>query len=386
MRAKIVPSVLLAAMILFVGGGVMEQRIALAQFNPGAVGVSPDRAVTTATHVWTLAEMAAARPMPMPDARALSTDNNNMTAPRRLGSPGFAPGSAAAPELFSGLSAGAGAVPLDDPVPSYAYPPPFTRYENFPATLNQYKQVPYKTIGKLFFTIPGQGNFVCSAASIGNYAIWTAGHCVVSPGGIWHTDIQFVPGYRDGAAPYGVFTGSFSISLTGWIINGDLRYDSGVVVLNKNVIAPSTTLRKVSQRVGWLGFAWNWPHKHEQSHWAMIGYPQAAPFNGLRQHICQASWAYNDTLLAFPLGNNGKHLPTGAGCDQTGGTSGGPWIRQYGTSNWLNGNQSYRRVLGGVEQTKELFTPYFDNDSKSLWDCAQNSGPGVLRCAAPPVP
>jgi hypothetical protein len=385
MRARIVMGVLLAAMILSIGGGVMEQRAA-AQVNPGGIGVSPDRAQITAAHVWTLDEMAAAQPMPMPEASGLSTDNNAMTAPRRLGSPGFAPGSVAAPEHSSALTAAADVVPLDNPLPSYAYPPPYTRYENFPTTQSQYRQFPYRTVGKLFFTIPGQGNFVCSAASIGNYAIWTAGHCVVSPNGIWHTNIQFVPAYRDGAAPFGVFTGNFSISLNGWIVNGDLRYDSGVVVLNKNAIAPSTTLKKVSQRVGWLGFAWNWPHTHEQSHWVMTGYPQAAPFNGLRQQICQGSWAYNDTILSFPLGDNGKHLPTGAGCDQTGGTSGGPWIRQYGTSNMLNGNQSYRRIIGGVMQTHEMFTPYFDNDSKALWDCAQNSGPGVFKCVAPAVP
>jgi hypothetical protein len=140
MRAKIALSVLLAAMILSAGGGVMEQRVG-AQANPGGIGVSPDRAEIVAAHVWTLEEMAAARPMPMPEARGLSSDFNNLTAPRRLGRPGFSPGSAAAPELLGALSDD-GVVPLDNPAPAYAYPPPFTRYENFPATKAQYKQFP----------------------------------------------------------------------------------------------------------------------------------------------------------------------------------------------------------------------------------------------------
>ena len=39
------------------------------------------------------------------------------------------------------------------------------------------RSTPYRSIGKLFFK-RGSSSFVCSAASIGGDAIWTAGHCL----------------------------------------------------------------------------------------------------------------------------------------------------------------------------------------------------------------
>ena len=49
----------------------------------------------------------------------------------------------------------------------------------------------------------------------------------------------------------------------------------------------------------------------------------------------------------------------------TGGTSGGPWVWQFGTGNYLNGVNSFRRT--GYSQ--ELFAPYFDTAIKDLKDC-----------------
>jgi len=110
----------------------------------------------------------------------------------------------------------------------------------------------------------------------------------------------------------------------------------------------------LSSKVGWLGFAWN---KGDLLSWFAIGYPAVSPFDGGKQVVCAASFAYLDL--------NVQNSPHAIGCDQTGGTSGGPWILQYGTNYYLNGNQSYRYVV--PYHPLELFSPYFDDGTYSLW-------------------
>ncbi len=71
----------------------------------------------------------------------------------------------------------------------------------------------------------------------------------------------------------------------------------------------------------------------------------------------EASYAYDGNPGCSPK-------PVGIGCDMTGGCSGGPWVWQFGTKNYLNGNNSYRNS----SKTKEIFSPYFGKHAKSLWD------------------
>ena len=61
---------------------------------------------------------------------------------------------------------------------------------------------PRRVNGKLFFTKPTGGRFVCSATMIRpNFAI-TAGHCVhTGRGGDWMRDVVFVVAYNKGSEP-----------------------------------------------------------------------------------------------------------------------------------------------------------------------------------------
>ena len=74
---------------------------------------------------------------------------------------------------------------------------------NTAATNTQY---PYRASGKLFFNVNG-GTSVCSASLIKRGIVVTAAHCVAAFGRRqFYSDWRFVPGYRNGAAPYGVWT------------------------------------------------------------------------------------------------------------------------------------------------------------------------------------
>jgi V8-like Glu-specific endopeptidase len=317
---------------------------------------SPARtAELAAAQVFTAEEMEAAEPC---DVIEISEDMLREHQQRMEERPEAGPGAG----LESGgppqtATAAATAVEPTATTGGYDYPGPYTRHE----VLSPYTTYPYVTIGKLFFEQGGR-NFVCSASSIGNYAVWTAGHCVHQgnnrPDG-WATRVVFVPAYRDGAAPYGQWPASHLWTRTAWYrsgIPGGLCEDMGGAIL-----FPQGG-RSISQVVGWLGLAWNWSRLQ---HWHALGYPAAAPFTGGRLIEVEASYAYSDGNLDC------DPKPHATGDDMTGGCSGGPWVWRFGTGNYLNGNNSYRYG----NRPEELYSPYFGNEAKALWDSLQASTP-----------
>jgi V8-like Glu-specific endopeptidase len=304
-----------------------------------------------AANIWTAEAMKSAQPCNILEidddviegerAREQLSESREQAVP---GSPGSPQEEIGDPEQSQDL----------ETVLGYSYPPPFTRWENF----SDYRTWPYRAVGKLFFKRNGQ-SFVCSASSIGGCAIITAGHCVhagndSSTG--WSTDVVFVPAYKDGECPFGQWPARNSTTRTQWYSNGipkGLSEDIGGCVLHKQ------GGQTISQRVGWLGFAWN---QSRLEHWIALGYPAASPFNGQRMQINAASYAYNGDVGASPD-------PVGMGNDLTGGSSGGPWIRQFGSSYHVNGVNSYRRN----SNPKEMFSPYIGNAAKSLYDSLRNA-------------
>jgi V8-like Glu-specific endopeptidase len=247
----------------------------------------------------------------------------------------------------------------------YPYPPPYTRYEAVPF----YTKVwPHRTIGKLYFS-QGGFDYYCTASSIGGHAVWTAGHCVSDGAGNWSYNLVFVPAEMDWnpAVAWAVWNNYYNLwTFTDWHLYGDLCRDSGGVVFYPNPQGKPVSV------VGWLGFAWNW---NPDQHWHEIGYPGSDPFDGSRQIVCASSRSRADEICVF-----GDNPPTmGAGCDQTPGCSGGPWIMHYTPwfkigGNYINGNFSYHWI--GWEEEK--FSPYFDDASFGLYDVLINDVP-VLR-------
>jgi V8-like Glu-specific endopeptidase len=302
-----------------------------------------------ATRPWTKEEMLAAKPYPLPTSKA---DRSGVTnAPEvQVGDPGFKPSSLpmnARP--MADVDADLGVFSAPSPL-GYSYPAPFTRYTNF----DTYTRFPYVTIGKLFFTQYGI-NYVCSASSIGNYAMWTAGHCIHagdnSSSG-WSYNVVFVPAYSNGAAPRGQWTAYTLTTMTAWYTSADFRYDMAGAAMYTNGSG-----YKLSQVVGNLGFTYN---ISRNLHWFQVGYPAASPFAGRYMIINASSYAYDDTSMGTPY-------PIGVGDDMTGGSSGGPWIYTFrgnaGATNYLNGNVSYR--YSGYPL--EMFSPYFGNGANTLW-------------------
>lgn len=363
-----ISALLLAALLLTGVGGpaaATPPKPVLPDQNGGVITSDRDGVDVAAARPWTEAEMAAAKPYPLPEVEAKALTEAIESIEKELAAgpagaiPGALPGGEPAPSgngtqlLNIGPSAG---------LTGYGYPPPYTRFQVFTgiAAPNTYTLWPYVTVGKLFFTQRGS-NYVCSAASIRRYAIWTAGHCVhdgSNSSAGWSTNVVFVPAYLNNARPRQTWSAKTLATSTYWYSRGNpngLRYDFGAVGLKKN------GSYGIGDIVGYLGFAWNWAY---QQHWNSFGYPAASPFNGQTMHTCQASYAYS-----LSYGNIGA-LTQAIGCDMTGGCSGGPWILQFGTGNYLNSDNSYGRT--GYSQ--ELNGPHFTDgyaSAKTLFDwCA----------------
>lgn len=231
----------------------------------------------------------------------------------------------------------------------YDYPAPYSSLEVF----DDYKVYPYRCIGKIFFRSNGR-DFVCSGASIGNNAIWSAGHCLHrgnnSDDG-YSTDVIFVPAYKDGEAPYGQWEAKQLIVRNAWYRDGNpggLYQDMGGVILYP------LNGKKISEVVGWLGFSW---HRGKYQHWTQFGYPAGDPFNGQRLMQNSSSFAYDGSVSGSPK-------PVGVGSNFTGGASGGPWIVEFGTKNYLNGCNSYKHR----DRSEEMYSPYFNENAKALYD------------------
>jgi V8-like Glu-specific endopeptidase len=289
---------------------------------------------------WTTEDFLSAEPYPVPEVTdAMVSEFIEKSTPQSAKGGSVIPGGP--PNSDGGADGGEVALT------GYPYPPPFNQHE----VLAAYTGYPYCTVGKIFFK-QGGGNYVASAAAIGRNGIWTAGHCVHSgdgqPSG-WSTNLVFVPGYRDGAAPFGQFTMRQLFCRTNWYQHGNpggLFEDMGAAILNP------LNGRMLSELVGWLGFAWNFSRDQI---WTSLGYPAAPPFNGQRMWQDTAPYANDGSVPGSPP-------PIGIGCSMTGGCSGGPWVLGLGSTNYVNGHNSYRPN----NQPLEMYSPYFGENAHSL--------------------
>lgn len=220
-----------------------------------------------------------------------------------------------------------------------------------------------KTTGKVFFTMAGE-DFQCSGSSVraaSRDLVVTAGHCVNAGPGAFATNVVFIPGYRDGTAPYGTFPARTLTTTNQFRTTGDLNYDVGMVAVSPVGGA------HLADTVGAQGIAFN------QARGAIMyafGYPAASPYDGSKLAWCHAK-VVDDTI--------GDTQDQGLDCNLTGGASGGPWFMGYDESTGLgaeNSLNSFKYESGGLlglgaTSSKEMYGPYFGSVIQSLYTSAQ---------------
>ena len=290
-----------------------------------SVSVSPKQALAAAP------DYANAKPMPLPKA---------FKAP--------APGPAAAAGLPNAVPAYVGSgqgLPAVVPVPkaiSSAIPEeagtnnhPFTTAWANAWRDPTFNDWPFRAAGRLFFNIPGQGTFVCSASLIKPGVVVTAAHCVANFGHQqFYNSWTFIPAYYNGSGAYGAWSVATAAVLTSYFNGSDPCAQSGVIcqddvallVLNKQGSNYAGNL------TGWYGYGWNgysyfpW-FGASQAEITQLGYPVALD-GGLRMER-------NDSL-GYNAGS-GFSNNTVIGSLMTGGSSGGPWLVNFGVDPSLSG-------------------------------------------------
>lgn len=181
------------------------------------------------------------------------------------------------------------------------------------------RSYPYSAVGVLFFRIPGQGGFACSGAVIAPRLVLTAGHCAHSGSGDesgWYTDFEFAPAYRDGVAPYSTWTATAAFTTAPWY-NGRDRVpnaaDYALIEMGDQTVDGSP--RRIGEVVGYLGYQTD---RLIPNHAHLLGYP-AAFDGGERMH----------QVTAQSYRKSGENTVI-YGSDMTEGSSGGPWIMNFG--------------------------------------------------------
>jgi V8-like Glu-specific endopeptidase len=208
--------------------------------------------------------------------------------------------------------------------------------------------------GVIFFELEG-GLARCSGTSVNapNFSVvFTAGHCVNSGGshGRWYNRRWvFVPGYRFGQRPFGVFPAKWLDSTQPWLTTGSENADVGAAVVTRNESG-----RRLGDAVGGAGIAWNLkPNQVFDIH----GYPAGHPFDGETQRLCSQTPFLGHDPESFFFGGP---LNLAVDCDVTGGASGGGWTIAGGL---LNSVTTY----GYLDDPSTDFGPYFGSEVARLY-------------------
>jgi V8-like Glu-specific endopeptidase len=164
-------------------------------------------------------------------------------------------------------------------------------------------------VGALFEHGP-TGNHFCTASVVsspGKNLLITAAHCINGGKGSsgYDSDIVFIPDYRDGQEPFGVWTPAKLIVAPQWASSSDPDFDVGFVVLEANH-------GKDIQQV--LGASRLGTDQGYQYLVHVTGYP-----NSENVPITCVNWTsrFSDTQLKFECAG------------YTGGTSGSPWVTRF---------------------------------------------------------
>lgn len=204
-------------------------------------------------------------------------------------------------------------------------------------------------IGKLFVRL-GTSDYSCSASvivSTNGDTLFTAGQCVWnSASQTWASDVIFVPGYSDGASPYGIWVWRTVAAMNGWTLFKDYNYDVAIVLL-----APSTTEQHVQDLTGSLGMTVNAP---KQAQTVAYGYSSNVE-QGKRLASC-SGLATPATIPQVP-DYQGMGLP----CSLSAGSAGGPWTQ----------DGSYQTSVNSftlATQSNVMFGLYFGDAVLNLWE------------------
>jgi V8-like Glu-specific endopeptidase len=252
---------------------------------------------------------------------------------------------------------------------AHAATPPFTVTEVDPTL------APNRSSGKLFFTYPGGPTpSQCSAAVVdaeNQSVIVTAGHCVLGKEETeFSTKMVFVPGYRNGDAPFGEYPAQTLITTPQWMESRNTKYDFAAVVLGRNADGAA-----VEDVVGGLPIAFNQPRDQTYTHYGYPGQP-SPPYDGERMFTCESAYGGDVEAASGGVPYEGPKLLS-IGCDQEQGASGGAWLNPQGVVTAVATN--------GLPSADLLLAPYLGDVAAAVFSSASATVPVIETCQGLPV-
>jgi V8-like Glu-specific endopeptidase len=324
MRTRRLPW-LFSAMLAFTVFGSVSERLANAQDVRNVGGVTVLSVKNTGA-----VDFVHATAMPLPES-SLSSDSTQaliqaLLAPPARGPSGGSPG-AKGTGITSPSFLGApvaeelGVTPEDWGTSNH----PFTTARADLYVLNTNTAYPYRAAGKLFFNV-GSSSAWCSASLIKPGIVVTAAHCVANYGQQqFYSNWQYVPGYRNGSAPFGVWTARNVYILTKYYNGTDNCAVYGVVcpddvaVIVLNGVPGNTT--------GWLGYWYGGGFtSNGLAEITQLGYP-----------IGLDSGFYMERNDSYSYVNVSLSSNNIIGSNMNNGSSGGPWTENFGSTSVLTG-------------------------------------------------
>jgi hypothetical protein len=204
----------------------------------------------------------------------------------------------------------------------------------------------------------------------------TAGHCVydtdlIGENGQWNAHELFIPGFRDGKAPYGSFVARAGVVHSQWLLNDQIdsrfdAYDQAFLVLGRNehgARAGDVAEQNIGLNEKGSQYAYEFGYPRASAAENRTGRPE---FTGLRLAYCYGPAHADPGSADFPE-------PAGLwgnACVMGGGSSGGPRIVHFnraagvGTVAGVNTQGVYLNGSGAVCDdpagcTRHLVGPQF---------------------------
>jgi V8-like Glu-specific endopeptidase len=205
-------------------------------------------------------------------------------------------------------------------------------------------------VGALFVHEAG-GNHFCTASVVDSPSrdlLVTAAHCINGGrGGGYRSDIVFIPAYRDGQAPFGVWTPARLLVAAGWARSGDPALDVGFVLLKPD------HGRNIEDVLGANTLDFNPGYRNLVR---VTGYPRTA-----QEPVTCKNWTTRQSATQLRFDCNGF----------TGGTSGSPWVTGFDPT---TGTGRIVGVLGGYQEGGDTqaisYSAYLGSAIRQLYDQA----------------
>ena len=350
-QSKLVRGMLCAALVPMVAGvGLQAQDVVKSANGVTWVKVDPHHGPADFIH---------AKPMPLPQATMTEDAVHGLidsvqTEHVNLGGSGFVPGSEGTGSRTEFAPVFLGKPEVEGLQPDVVLPHPEDfGTSNLPFTTvraDLYGEAtntsyPYRAVGKLFFDITSTGYSWCSGSMIKPGVVVTAGHCAAEFGQKkFHSGWEWVPGYSDGTAPYGVWTVAEAYVLTAYYAGTDSCAQSGVVCEDDVAVLVLNPQKGsyVGSTVGWFGYWYGGGFTGGGlAQITQLGYP-----GGLNSALYMER---TDSQGYTSSADSNNHI---IGSNENGGSSGGPWVENFGLPATLtgetNGSFAASNVIVGV--------------------------------------